>query len=76
MKAEVDLTKISADDAVKNKEIDVKFLEVMSKVSNAEMELALQQEKVSAENASTAVKMAVSVAAHQHEVSKSERDDG
>jgi len=71
MKAEVDLTKISADDAVKNKEIDVKFLEVMSKVSNAEMELALQQEKVSAENASTAVKMAVSVAAHQHEVSKS-----
>jgi hypothetical protein len=70
MKAEVDLTKISADDAVKNKEIDVKFLEVMSKVSNAEMELALQQEKVSAENASTAVKMAVSVAAHQHEVSK------
>lgn len=68
MKAQVELTKISTDDAVKNKEIDVKFLEVMSKIQNSDLELALKQEKVDAENASTATKMAISVAAHHKDV--------
>jgi len=66
MKAQVDLTKISTDDAVKNKELDIKFLEVMSKVQNADVELALKQEQTDAQNARTAVDMAVSVAAHHN----------
>lgn len=67
LRAEVDLEKISADNATKNKEIDIKFLEVMSKVQNADLELALKQERVDAENASTAVKMAISAAAHHND---------
>lgn len=72
MKAEVDLTKISADDAVKNKEIDVKFLDVMSKIQNADLEAGLRQEQVSAENARTAVDMAINVSKHHNELKESE----
>jgi len=68
MKAQVDLTKISTDDAVKNKEIDIKFMEVMTKIQNADLDAALQQEKVEAENARSAVDMAINVSKHHNDL--------
>lgn len=73
-KAEVDLTKIAADDAVKNKEVDVKFLEVMTKIQNADLDAQLKSEQVAAEQARTAVDMAIDVSKTHREMM--ERDDG
>lgn len=75
LKAQVDLTKISTDDAVKNKEIDVKFMDVMSKVQNSNMDLALQQEKVDAEQARTATELAISLSKHQQNMQQEENND-
>lgn len=70
---QVQLTKIATDDAVKNKQADIDFLKVMSEIQGAEVDQALKQEKVDAENARTAVEMAVSVSSHHHEVKHSDR---
>lgn len=61
MRSEVELTKIATDDAVKNKEIDVKFIEVMSRIQADNLQSQVQEEKASAENARTAVEMAISL---------------
>lgn len=73
-KAEVELTKIATDDAIRNKELDIKFLEAMAKIQGAELDSILKQEKVDAENARTAVDMAISVAAHHHTVERSKEE--
>lgn len=64
MEAEVEMAKISSTEAVKNKEADIKFLEVMSHIQGADLDRALQQEKVDSENARTAVEMATSISSH------------
>lgn len=71
--AQVDLIKISTDDAVKNKEADIEFLKVMADIQGASVDQGLKQEKLDAENARTAVEMAVNVSAHHQEVKHSDR---
>jgi hypothetical protein len=72
--AQVDLLKISTDDAVKNKQADIDFLKVMADIQGAGVEQGLKQEKLDAENARTAVEMAVNVSAHHHDVHHSDRE--
>ena len=71
--AQVDLIKISTDDAVKNKQADIDMLKVMADIQGAGVDQALKQEKLDAENARTAVEMAVNVSSHKHEVAHSDR---
>jgi hypothetical protein len=71
--AQVDLIKISTDDAVKNKQADIDFLKVMAEIQDAGVDQALKQEKLDAENARTAVEMAVNVSAHHQDIKHSDR---
>ena len=71
--AQVDLIKISTDDAVKNKEADIEFLKVMSQIQGQGVDQGLKQEKLDAENARTAVEMAVNVSAHKHDIEHKDR---
>ncbi len=71
--AQVDILKISTDDAVKNKQADIDFLKVMAEIQGASVDQALKQEKLDAENARTAVNMAVEVSKHHHEVEHADR---
>jgi hypothetical protein len=64
LKAQVEIQKSSAATAVKNKEADIKFLEVMSQIQDADLDRALEQERVDAENARTAVEMSTSMGKH------------
>lgn len=75
LNAQVQLTKIASDDAIKNKQADIDFLEVMSKIENADLDSTIKQEKVDAENARTAVEMALNVSKHHHEVKNSNNED-
>lgn len=72
--AQVNILKISTDDAVKNKEADIEFLKVMSGIQGAGVDQALKQEKLDAENARTAVEMAVNVSEHHHDVAHKNRE--
>jgi hypothetical protein len=71
--AQVALTKIATDDAVKNKQADIDFLKVMADIQGAKIDQVLKQETVDAEQARTAVDMAISVSAHHHEVKHADR---
>jgi hypothetical protein len=71
--AQVDLLKISTDDAVKNKQADIDMLKVMADIQGAGVDQALKQEKLDAENARTAVEMAVNVSSHHHDVEHKDR---
>lgn len=55
LKAQIEMAKTSATNAVQNKEADIKFLEVMSSIQDANLTQALEQQKVDAENARTAL---------------------
>lgn len=69
---QVQLTKIATDDALKNKQTDIEFLKVMADIENASVDTALKQEKADAENARTAIDMAINVSKHQQERKESE----
>ncbi len=71
---QVQLTKIATDDAVKNKQADIDFLKVMADIEGASVDQGLKQEKLDAENARTAVEMAVSVSQHHHDVEHKDRE--
>lgn len=73
--AQIDLIKISTDDAVKNKEADIELMKVMADIQGAGVEQALKQEKLDAENARTAVQMAVDVSSHHHEINKTKEKE-
>lgn len=68
LKAQVEMTKVATNDAAKNKETDIKFLEVMSKMQNAQLDRALDQERVDAEQARTSVELATHVSKHMMDV--------
>lgn len=74
-KAQVELIKTSADDAVKNKQADIDMLEVLAKIEGADANLAIEQEKVDAENTRSAVEMAISVSAHKNKLNQSKSAD-
>jgi hypothetical protein len=67
LKAQIEMAKVTSGEAVKNKEADIKFLEVMSKVQGADLDRALQQEKVDAEMSRESVDMAISLSKHHQE---------
>ena len=67
LEAQVELTKVAADDAVKNRQADVDFMSAMAKIQNQHVENVLREEEVDAEQARTAVDLATSMAAHQSE---------
>jgi hypothetical protein len=71
---QVALTKIATDDAVKNKQADIDFMKVMADIQGKETEAAVKQESVDAENARTAVNMAIDVSKHHHEIKNSDRE--
>lgn len=68
LKAQVEMAKAEASNAVKNKEADIKFIEVMSTIQDADLDRALEQERVDAENARSAVEMATSMGKHVMEM--------
>ncbi len=70
---QVALTKIATDDAVKNKIADIEFMKVLADIQGAEVDQALKQESLDAENARTAVNMALDVSKHHHEVDHADR---
>lgn len=70
LNAQVQLTKIATDDAVKNKQADIDYLEVMAKIEGAKVDAQLKQEKTDAEMARTAVDMAISTSAHHLDIAK------
>jgi hypothetical protein len=72
--AQVEMAKSNAATAVKNKEADIKFLEVMSKIQNADLDRALDQERVDAENARTAVDMSINVGSHLNDLENSRHE--
>lgn len=73
--ANVNLTKIATDDAIKSKQADIDFLEAMSKIDNANADQALKQEKIDAEQARTAVNLALDVSKHHHEKKQNSKDE-
>lgn len=68
LKAMTSLAETSADNAVKNRQVDVDFIEVMSKVSNESLKNDIQQEKVDAENARSAIEAAMTLSKHASEL--------
>jgi len=68
LEASIEAAKVASNEAIKNKEIDIKFLEVMSKVQGADLDRALQQEKVASENARTAVEAVTKLSSHMQEM--------
>lgn len=72
--AQVALTKIATDDAVKNKQADIEFMKVMSQIKNSGVDAQLKQESLDAEQARTAVTMAMDVSKHHHEVKNADRE--
>jgi len=63
-KAQVD----SANLSLKERDSETKFLEVMSKIRNADVENELKLAEIDAENSRTAVESALNVSKHIHEV--------
>ena len=70
LNAQVQLTKIATDDAVKNKIADIDYLEVMAKIESNKVDAVVKQESNDAENARTAVNMAISASAHHLDIAK------
>lgn len=68
LKSQVEMQKIAANSAVQNKEADIKFLEVMSQIQDADLDRALDQERLDAENARTAIDMATKMGKHLMEM--------
>lgn len=62
--AQIEMSNNNAQNAIKNKDSDIKFLEVMSKIQDANLDRALEQERLDAENARTSIDMATKVGNH------------
>lgn len=60
----------AASIAIKERDSETKFLEVMSKIRNADVDQELKAAQVDAEQTRSAVDMAISVSSHQNEILK------
>lgn len=60
----------AANIAIKERDSETKFLEVMSKIRNADVENEIRLAEVDAEQARTQVDAAISISKHMHEVTK------
>lgn len=74
MKTQVQMTQIEVSAASEAKKDDIKFLEVMSKIQGADVQQAIEQEKLDAEQERTAVDLAISMSAHHMEGEKHEKE--
>jgi hypothetical protein len=70
LKAQVEMAKTNANNAVQNKEADIKFLEVMSSIQDANLTRALDQEKLDAENARTTLDSTMKLGEHMMKIDK------
>lgn len=70
LKVENQSRKDSADLSIKEKEMELKFLQVLSDVRSQGIENALRKAEIQAENARTAVEAQIDVARHIHEINK------
>lgn len=75
LKAQVEMAKTNATNAVQNKEADIKFLEVMSTIQDANLDRALDQEKVDAENARTTLEGTLKLSEHLTKISSIQEPD-
>jgi len=69
-KLQAEVANNNAKVAIDNKEADIKFLEVMSNIQGADLDTQLEQERISAENARTAVDMTLQTQKHLLEVER------
>lgn len=78
LRAEVEMANTQAKSAVENKEADIKFLEVMTKIQNADLDRVLDQQRIDAENSRTAIDMTTKVSKHIMDMEKhtDEREKG
>jgi hypothetical protein len=60
----------AANLSLKERDSETKFLEVMSKIRNADVENELKLAEIDAENSRTAVESALSISKHIHETQK------
>lgn len=65
-----------ANVAIKNRAEDTKFIEIISKIQNADVEMALKASEVDAENARTAVDAAVQLGNHINETLSRKEENG
>lgn len=72
LNAQVDMTRIATDNALKAKESDIRLLDLNAKYGLAGESNALQQQKIDAENARTAIEMAMKVSNNYKEQLKTE----
>jgi hypothetical protein len=63
-----------ANVSIKERDSETKFLEVMSKIRNADVENELKMAEIDAENTRTAVEHALDISKHIHETSKGEME--
>lgn len=70
LKAQVEMAKTNSNAAVQNKEADIKFLEVMSTIQDANLTRALDQEKLAAENARTELESSMKLGEHFAKIDK------
>lgn len=64
LKAQVEMAKTNDNSSIQNKEADIKFLEVMSTIQDANLTRALDQEKLDAENARTTLEGTLKIGEH------------
>ena len=60
----------AASIAIKERDSETKFLEVMSKIRNSDVENELKLAEIDAENTRSAVDSAINISKHIHETSK------
>ncbi len=66
----------SANLSIKERDSETKFLEVMSKIRNADVENEIKLAEVDAENTRTAVEHALNVSKHLHEIKGASEHEG
>ena len=66
----------SANLEIKERDSETKFLEVMSKIRNADVENELKMAEIDAENTRTAVEHALNVSKHLHEIKGANEHEG
>jgi len=74
LKAQIEMAKASGSEAIQNKEADIKFLEVMTKIQDADLDRALDQERLDAENARTAVEVTTKLGKHILEIGEAHNE--
>ena len=65
----------AAEIAIKERDSETKFLDLLARIQNLEVEAEMSKAKADAENARTAVDMAINVSKHHHEINQKESEN-